>query len=133
MPQLNFVAIAVAALAMFFLGAVWYGAFGQIWLNFLGKRKEDLNPSSPAPYITAFVGAVLNAFGLAFTLEAFQVTSIDKAVSYGAALAVFFVLATSAKHYAFSGWKWGLFLIDACYDLIGFCVMSVIIVAMTYR
>lgn len=127
MPHLNYLAITAAALAMFFLGAVWYGVFGQAWLNFLGKRKEDLNPSDPTPYIVALVGAVLNAFALACLLRELKVETVGHGAMYGAAAAVGFVLATTAKHYSFSGYKWGLFAIDAGYDLVGFVVMGAIL------
>lgn len=35
--------------------------------------------------------------------------------------------SATAKHYAFSGWSWRLFVIDAGYDHVGFFLMSLLI------
>ena len=39
---MNYLAVVVAALAGFGVGAVWYTAFGKAWLGALGKTEDDI-------------------------------------------------------------------------------------------
>ena len=39
---MNYIAVIIAALAGFGLGAVWYMVLGGPWLHALGKTKDEL-------------------------------------------------------------------------------------------
>ncbi len=119
-----------AALLNFFLGALWYGYFGELWLKELHKRKEQLNPSDPTPYMVAALSSVLNAFAAALVLHwVLPLTETKLLAAFITALLLGGAVTASAmaKHYAFSGWSWRLFAIDAGYDLVGFFLMSLLI------
>jgi len=45
---MNYLAVFVAALAGFGVGAVWYGVFGKAWLDALGKTAPNISPISMA-------------------------------------------------------------------------------------
>jgi hypothetical protein len=66
MPTLNWWAILVATVVNFFFQGAWFTVFGKAWLEALGKKKEDLNPKDPVPYITAALGSFVNATVLAW-------------------------------------------------------------------
>jgi len=123
----------VLAVAVYVFGALWYGVFGQRWLEALGKRKEDLNPKDPTPYFTAAVASFISAIATALvvnvvapTIETKLMTAFFVGVLLGGAVAA----ASLAKHYGFAGHSWNLFLIDAGHDFIGFILMAFIIVVM---
>jgi hypothetical protein len=132
MPNsLPWLTILGAAVIYFVLGALWYGYFGEVWLRELGKRKEDMNPRDPTPYVAAFIGAFLNATACAIVLPVvMQLTETRLLAAFvttlllaGAVLA-----ASMAKHYAFSGWSWKLFAIDLGHDAVGFFLMCLLLV-----
>jgi hypothetical protein len=119
-----------AALLYFLLGALWYGYFGEVWLKELHKRKEELNSKDPTPYLVAVVSSVLNAIAVALVLnwvmpltETRLLAAFVTALLLGGAV----VASAMAKHYAFSGWSWRLFAIDAGYDVVGFFLMALLI------
>jgi hypothetical protein len=109
MGSLPWPAVAVAAAAYFVLGGLWYGAFGTAWLAALGKRKEDLNPKDPKPYVMAAVGSAVNAIALAWLIRAIPACE------------------TVAQTTAFGGWSGRLLLIDLGLDVAGFTAMGAII------
>jgi hypothetical protein len=128
MGSLPWPAVAVAAAAYFVLGGLWYGAFGTAWLAALGKRKEDLNPKDPKPYVMAAVGSAVNAIALAWLIRAIPACeTVAQTTALGCFVGVGVVLAAAAKHYAFGGWSGRLLLIDLGLDVAGFTAMGAII------
>ena len=124
MSSINLVAVLLATVANMVLGAVWYGQFGESWLQCINKRKEDLNPSSLLPYIVALVGSLVNALAMAYLFRLAGVETLLRGMGMGAALALFVATATAAKHYAFSGWPAKLLAIDYGVDVVGFMIMG---------
>jgi len=70
MPEINFLAILVAAIIPNLLGALYYGAlFGNQWLDSLGMTKEDMEGRNEALiYGSAFVLSLIVAFFLKMTI-----------------------------------------------------------------
>lgn len=124
---MNPLLILGAGVANWAIGAVWYGAFGNAWLAALGKRKEQLDPRDPRPYLVALAGSLLNAWGLSIALRWIPPTSLGHAALLGLGAWLLLVAATSAKHYAFAGWPRRLFAIDLGCDLVGFVAMALIL------
>lgn len=131
MPTLNWLAILVATVLFFFFQAAWFSAFGNAWVEALGKRKEDFNPKDPVPYITAALGSFVNATVLACAMtwiDPSQAWNIGHGIALGAVAALGILGAANVKHYAFSGRPTKLFAIDFGVDLIGFILMGIILV-----
>jgi hypothetical protein len=128
MPPLPWLAVVAAAAVYFLLGGVWYGVFGKAWLAALGKQKSDLNPTDPAPYLMAAVGAFINAVALAWLIQAIPACeTVTHTTALGTFVGVGVVLAAGAKHYAFPGWPGRLLAIDLGLDVLGFTVMGAMI------
>lgn len=126
-------AVIVAAVSFFIFGALWYTYFGEYWLQAIGKRKEDLNPKDPTPYITAAIASFLNAIATALIVDfvlPLTATTIMTVFFVGLLLGGAVFAAGLAKHYAFAGRSWNLFILDACHEILGFMLMSLIIVLM---
>jgi hypothetical protein len=130
MPALPWPAVAIAAVAYFVLGGLWYAVFGNAWLAALGKTRADVNPKDPKPYLMAAVGSFINAAALAWMIRAVDCHSITESAALGGMLGVGVVTAAAAKHYAFSGWSARLLAIDLGLDAVGFTLMGVVIGAM---
>ena len=128
MPALPWLAVVVAAAANFLLGGLWYGVLGKAWLAALGKRREDLNPKDPKPFVLAAVGSLVNAAALAWVIQAIPACETAvQAAALGTFVGVGMVGAAAAKHYAFAGWSAHLLAIDLGLDVIGFTVMGLVI------
>jgi hypothetical protein len=66
--SLNFWAILVSGLFLWFLGAVWYSppVFAKSWMAMLGIKKGESNKNSLlAGMISSFIGDLILAFALA--------------------------------------------------------------------
>ena len=132
---INWWAVIVAALATFFLGAVWYSAlFGKLWIRMQGYTEEqvkqmqaDLNPA------TFFGGMLVSYFLVAFVV-AVLVTGMDlRSAVAGATLGLLLWLGLAAAihmtgHLA-SNKPIGAFLIDTGYQLIYLVGMGALIAA----
>lgn len=71
MPEVNYIAVIVAALIPSIMGAIYYGPlFEKQWLSSLGKTKEEMVPSNmPVTYGLALLMAVLVSMSLKMTIE----------------------------------------------------------------
>lgn len=128
MSPLPWLAVIAATVAYFLLGGLWYGVFGKAWLAALGKRKEDINPKDPKPYLMALIGAFINAAALAWLIQGIPACeTVAHTTALGTFVGVGVVLAAGAKHYAFSGWPGRLLAIDLGLDVVGFTLMGALI------
>ena len=50
---INYLAVALAAVASFLFGGVWYGALSRPWMAAVGKNEEDLKAGVPLPILLA--------------------------------------------------------------------------------
>ncbi len=71
MPEINYLAIIVAAIVPSIMGAIYYGPlFEKQWLSSLGKTKEEMVPSNmPVTYGLALLMAVIVSFFLKMFIE----------------------------------------------------------------
>ena len=71
MPAINFIAVLVAAVAGWLVGAVWYGVLGKQWMAALGWTEADCaGPDGKrhmpiGPMILAFIAQIIMALMLA--------------------------------------------------------------------
>ena len=85
------------------MGWGWYTAFGKVWQDALGKRKEDCKPT-PLPFIVA-VGCLLMAWMLAGLMGHLADVTLRGGVISAFFVWVGFVLTTTATNQAFRGAK----------------------------
>ena len=71
MPEINYLAIAAAAIVPSILGAIYYGPlFGKQWLSSMGKTSEEMKPSNMGlTYGLALLMAVIVSFILKLNIE----------------------------------------------------------------
>lgn len=71
MPEMNWLAIIVAALIPMIMGAIYYGPlFGKTWLSSLGYTKEDFEGrNEPLIYGLALLMAFLVSWSLKILIE----------------------------------------------------------------
>jgi uncharacterized protein DUF1761 len=112
----NYVAVVIAALAGFGLGAVWYMVLGGVWLRAIGKTKGDFQYGSGAakalPFIISIIALLIMATILAGIMGHIGSVTIRGGVITGALVWLGFVITTLGVDHAFSGARPMLTLID---------------------
>ncbi len=114
----NYLAVIVAAVVAFGIGAVWYTfIFSRQWMAALGTTREEMQArgGSPLPFLIAIVGYLVMAWVTAVILESIWRGSADfgDGILAGFILWLGFTLTTTAVNYAFPGRKPALTAIDA--------------------
>jgi Protein of unknown function (DUF1761) len=134
----NHIAILIAAVAAWIIGAVWYGLLAKPWIAALGKTMEQFKqeqaafkgtPRSYLPFVLTFVAELIMAWVLAGVLGHLgpgQITLSNGVIS-GAFAWLGFVLTTMVVNNAFAGRKQALTVIDAGHWLAVLVVMGAII------
>ena len=119
---MNILAIAVAAVAAFAFGSVYYMALSARWLEAVEKTREQLMPSGkpkPGPFIVSAVALVVMAWVLAGTLGHLgpgQVTLKNGIIS-ALFIWVGFVATTLAVNNGYAGRRISLTVIDGLHWL----------------
>ena len=128
--KMNYLAIAVGAVAYMILGALWYSPviFGNIWMKGIGKTKEQITADfSPLSYVFALILAYIASYGIARVMLWTGVTELADAIKTGLLLGVCFVFATMAMNDRFEKRKCSLTIGNALYHLIAFIVVAIIL------
>ena len=128
---INYIAVVIATLAGFGLGAVWYMVLGHAWMRALGKTKEELSREQGAAKALPFVIALVALFVMALMLAGLMGHLGDVTVRGGVISGLFmwigFVITTMGVNHAFSGAKPMLTLIDGGHWLAVLVVMGAVI------
>ena len=129
MPDVNYLAVALAALSAFLLGGLWYSPalFANKWMALSGQSEEKLKSGNMAVVFGgAFVLAFVAAFILAMLLEG-RVTEIQDAASAGFGIGLGLVATSLGVSYLFERRPLGLWLINSGYFVVQFTIMGAII------
>jgi hypothetical protein len=126
MPEVNYLAVLLAALSAFVLGGIWYSAiFGQKWMALTGQSEETLKSGNPAVIFGgAFVLNLIAAWVLAMFLGPMP---LKYAVLAGLSVGLCWVTASLGVNYLFERRPLGLWLINGGYFTLQFTVMGAII------
>jgi hypothetical protein len=129
MPEVNYLAVALAALASFILGGLWYSPalFGKVWQREAGVTDERMKNSN--------MGLI---FGLAFVLCAiaswvFAIflgprPPMGLGLGAGFATGLCWVAASFGINYLFERRSLKLFLINGGYHTVQFTLIGLILV-----
>lgn len=126
---MNYLAVVVAALAGFGVGAIWYTVLGKAWLDALGKTKDELEGGgAPAlPFVIALVADLVMAIMLAGLMGHLGNISVRGGLISGLFVWVGFVITTMGVNHAFSGASPKLTAIDGGHWLAVLLVMGAVI------
>jgi uncharacterized protein DUF1761 len=115
----NYVAVIIAALAGFGLGAVWYMVLSKPWMHAVGKTEAD-RPRGSAQillFATTFVALFVMALMLAGIMGHLGDVTVRGGVISGIFVWLGFVITTMGVNHAYSGAKPMQTLIDGGYWL----------------
>ncbi|MGH7581915.1 MAG: DUF1761 domain-containing protein [Gemmatimonadales bacterium] len=132
MPEVNYLAVLVAAVAAFILGAIWYSPalFAPAWMA--EARITPPAPGAPKPsmgglFLLAFVTALIAAYAMAVLLVRPEHHSLLSGIKRGIAAGLCWVAMSFASSYAFERRSMRLWLINAGYFVVQFAVMGAVL------
>ena len=132
--QIHWLAILVAAVAGFAVGGVWYGPLlGKAWMAERGVTPESAKDGFNMPLVfgTTFVLNLVAAFVLDHVFGTYGHPAMGLAVMIAGGFALGFIATSKGVNYLFSRMSIKLFLIDAGYWLVIYCVMGAILAALS--
>ena len=130
MGAVNHVAVWVAGIVHFIIGAGWYTLFGGSWLAAIGKTEAQIKADQPnmaIPLIVAVVVAIAIAYTLAWLLPKLGAQSAATGARMGVTLALALIATTMAMNYGFEARPISLWLINSGYMVVGMAVMGAIV------
>jgi hypothetical protein len=129
--ELNWLAVIVATVVYFALGAVWYAPplFGNAWMKAAGIVMPEGQRPSPAIYFTPLLGYFVAVIATAMLAEATGSESLAEGIVLGLVVGVGYSVVGTAVEATFGNRPqngvW--FLITASYNLIGLVISAVIV------
>ena len=127
MPEINWLAVAAAALATFLIGGVWYGPlFGRAWMRASGVTPEQAGKGNmPMIFGLSFVLQLIAAAVLAMFIG--PEATFGFAVAAAAAVGFFWVAPAFGVVYLFEQRPFAHWVVNAGYHIVSFVVMGVIL------
>ena len=130
MSAARHVAVWIASIVFFVLGAVWYSLMAAPWMAAIGKTMDQITREqggSPLPYVVGFVAILVMCYTLAWLIQQLQTTTLAGGLRLGAIVAAGFVAATLALNYGFEARSVTLWLINSAYVVAGLAIAGAII------
>jgi hypothetical protein len=127
---LNYIAIVIAAVAGFGVGAVWYSfLFQKPWMAAMGMDPEKMHGAGPdaTPFIVAAVGQLVMAFVFSAFLHSLGAATLGGGLLVGFFAWLGFVITSMAVNNGFGGRNFTVTAIDGGHWLTVLLVMGLII------
>ena len=125
---MTYLAILLAAIGGFAVGAVWYMSLAKPWMAAVGRTEEQIKADqNPLPFIIAFLAALSAATVMQHMFAAGGVTCMMRCLGYGAGIGAFVVMPWVVLHYAFAGRPKSLWWIDGGHTVAAFAVMGLVL------
>ena len=125
--DVNWLAVIVATIAGFAVGAAWYTSLGKQWMAAIGKTREQLD-AGPVPYVIGIAVELVMAFVLAVVIRSlFGEVNVTNGLTTAALMWVGFVLTTMILNHRYQNMPWQLTLIDGGHMLAVLLVQVLVI------
>lgn len=128
--NINTLAVLVAAIAYFALGALWYAPlFGKQWVAHqkIDMTHPDAKKGVGIIMFGSFVLMVVACAGLAVLVEKLQLTEVYSGVKLGLLTGICFSAAAISITYLYIKKSTALHLIDGAYHVIGQIIAAIIL------
>lgn len=131
----NYVAVFVAALAYWLLGALWFAVlFSKPWMALEHITPEQASGMNPiAPYVISFILNLVIAFVLAQLCAWRNASTAARGAALGILIWIGFVGPITYTTYMYEMRPKELFAINEFYPLVGLCLMGAILGAWTRK
>lgn len=127
---MGYLAVIIAAIAGFGVGAGWYIALAKPWVEVAGVETDDEGKpknESPVQYILAAVAMLLVAGMMRHTFALSGIDTAGKGLVSGLGIGLFFISPWIMLNNGFGDRPFKLTLIDGGYAVVGCAVMGLIL------
>ena len=130
--DINFLAVLVAAIAAFVLGAVWYSPllFAKQWTQIHADTPEKLKAmqaGAKKAYAVSLVCLLVMAVAMSLLIAITHMTAVTAGIKLGLLCWLGFAVTIGLMANMYSGKPLKAFLLDAGYQLVYFVVMGAIL------
>ena len=128
----NYLAVVVAAVAAYAVGAVWHSpiGFGRLWMGLMGLKPDDMGRmplTATQAMVIGFFVTLLQAFVLAHFVVLVGAVTLSLALQLGFWAWLGFLAPTLANGWLWEGKSLKLFGFNAAYSLANILVMAAIL------
>lgn len=130
LSDINWLAVLVAGLAYFALGALWYSVlFGSAWIKLTGVNMDDPNIKKGTAQIMAgsFILMVIVSVGLAILITRLGPSGWMSGLKVGLIAGICFSATAISISYLYEKRPFGLHLINGMYNIVGSVIAGIII------
>lgn len=124
-------AVLVAAVAGFAMGAVWYMALAKPWMKAAGIPMDDNGKpqgnGSPLPFVISFVAMILVAGMMRHMMAMAGIDGAGKGLVTGLGVGLFFITPWIAMNYAYAMRPRNLTVLDGGYAVLGPGVIGLVL------
>ncbi|HET7115015.1 MAG TPA: DUF1761 domain-containing protein [Hanamia sp.] len=128
--HINWLAVLVAGLAYFFLGALWYTVlFGKKWQSYNSAlmNQPDAKKGSTGIMIISFILMLICAFGLSLIVTRLNLSGWQVGLKLGILTGVFFGVTAISISYVYEKKPFGLHFINGLYTVVGNIIAAIIV------
>jgi len=127
--KINYLAILVAAVVTFILGAIWYLAFQTSWMELTGMTEAKVVEGGGATtsYIISFVTYLLGAYALALLFKSMNISTWQTGLATGALIGTLIVGGNIFTNNAYEMKPIGLSFLNAGFSAVSFAAMGAIL------
>jgi hypothetical protein len=130
--SLNYLAILVSGLFLWFLGAIWYSpvVFAKPWMEILGMKKGESKQSGLIlGMVASFIGDVVLSFILAHIIFWANATGFANGCVLGVLVWIGFIAAPNLPQGIYERRPFKLFAINSGYWLVGLFIVGGLLAA----
>src|SRR3989338_5024454 len=131
LPNVNYLAVLVAAAASMAVGFLWYGPlFGNMWKQLMGITDKDMKKMKMSPrtsMILGFITALVISCTLAHFLIYMNISGIADALLAAFLIWIGFVATVQIGAVLWEGKPWKLFFLNTAHNLVSLSVMASIL------
>ena len=131
--DLNWLAVIVAGLAYFAIGAIWYsnGLMGKQYRAAIGQDPNAPAKMEPAALVTNLIGWIVAAAALGLVSLSIGADSVGDGLALGLLVWLGFIATNRVVAAMYEGPNRALMMVNGPYNLIGYLAMGVILAVWT--
>lgn len=132
LSHINWLAVIVAGIAYFILGAIWYSfIFKNAWIRLSGVNMNDPNIKKGVAQtmFASLILMIIASLGIAILLRYFQPHTLQLGIKLGLLVGICFSATSVSISYLYEKKPFGLHLINGGYNVVG-CIVAAIVLCL---
>lgn len=132
--ELNWLAVVVATLVAFAIGAVWYtpALFGKAWMKAIGLKESDAKKANMVqPIVLTLVGTLISAIALGVLVQVLALTTVWQGATFGVLVALAFLATNKVMQAQFELRPLSYNVITSAADVVTLGIMGAILAVWT--